>query len=147
RTEQEVRDRGSRFRDAGLPVAAVRAGGHSGAVAHPRVGAHARAIMRAAVAYPAWVGAGILNAACSTPHHPPGATGSPCRAATEADFVETARRLREVAVLAQDRGLVMTVEVHQGSLVDNSWSALHMLELIDMPNVGVNPDLANMLRE
>src|SRR5262245_32546561 len=157
RTEQEVRDRGARFRDAGLPVAAVRAGGHSGAVAHPRVGAQARAIMRAAVDYAAWVGSGILNVTCSTPPHSPGMPGAArqgervaqgaSRYATEADFVETARRLREVAVLAQDRGLVMTVEVHQGSLVDNSWSALHMLELIDMPNVGVNPDLANMLRE
>jgi sugar phosphate isomerase/epimerase len=157
RSEREVRDRGAELRDAGLPVAAVRAGGHSGAVAHPREGARARAIMRAAVDYAAWIGAGVINATCSTPAHSPGMPGAArqgervaqgaSRYATEADFVETARRLREIAVLAADRGLVMTVEVHQGSLVDNSWSALHMLELIDLPNVGVNPDLANILRE
>jgi sugar phosphate isomerase/epimerase len=157
RTEQEVRDRGARLRDAGFQIAAVRAGGHSGAVASPRDGAKARAIMRAAVDYAAWVGAGIVNATCSTRPHSPSTTGAArqgeqvaqgaSRYASEADFVETARRLREVAVLAADRGLTMTVEVHQGSLVDNSWSARHMLELIDMPNVGVNPDLANTLRE
>jgi sugar phosphate isomerase/epimerase len=157
RGEQEVRDRGARLRDAGFQVAAVRAGGHSGAVASPRDGARARAVMRAAVDYAAWVGAGIVNATCSTRPHSPGMVGTArqgeqvaqgaSRYASEADFVETAKRLREIAVLAADKGLTMTVEIHQGSLVDNSWSALHMLELIDMPNVGVNPDLANTLRE
>src|SRR6476469_685521 len=110
RSEQAVRDRAARLRDAGLPVAAVRAGGHSGAVAHPRLGAHSRAIMRAAVDYTSWAGAGILNATCSTPAHSPAMVGAgrqgervaqgASRYATEADFVETARRLREIAQLA-----------------------------------------------
>jgi sugar phosphate isomerase/epimerase len=34
--------------------------------------------------------------------------------------------------------------MHQHSLADNSWSVLHLLNLVDRPNVGVNPDLGNL---
>src|SRR5207245_2015014 len=81
----------------------------------------------------------------------PGAerTGEPTsqgasRYATEADFVETARHLREAGKMCADLGMDMSIEIHQGSIADNSWSGLRLVELIDLPNVGVNPDLGNV---
>ena len=38
----------------------------------------------------------------------------------------------------------MSIEVHQNTICDNSWSTIHLLELIDRPNVGANPDLGNV---
>ena len=38
----------------------------------------------------------------------------------------------------------ISIELHQNTLCDNSWSMLHLLELVDRPNVGANPDLGNV---
>ncbi len=38
----------------------------------------------------------------------------------------------------------IAIELHQHSIADNAWSCLHLLDLIDRPNVGVNPDLGNL---
>ncbi len=38
----------------------------------------------------------------------------------------------------------VTVEVHQYSIADNSWSALHLLDLVNSPHVLANPDLGNI---
>ena len=38
----------------------------------------------------------------------------------------------------------IAIEVHQHCLIDNSWSALHLLERINHPAVGLNPDLGNV---
>ena len=54
-------------------------------------------------------------------------------------------RLREVGAQAGASGADITVEVHQHSIADNSWSTLHLLELTDSPHVFANPDLGNVL--
>ena len=54
------------------------------------------------------------------------------------------KAVSEVAGIAADQGVEISIEIHQNSIADNSWSALHLLELIDAPNVGVNPDLGNI---
>ena len=41
-------------------------------------------------------------------------------------------------------GVSITIEVHQHSIADNSWSALHLLDLTDSPHVFANPDLGNI---
>ena len=38
----------------------------------------------------------------------------------------------------------IAIELHQHSIVDNSWSALRILELTDSPHVFINPDLGNV---
>jgi sugar phosphate isomerase/epimerase len=50
-----------------------------------------------------------------------------------------------VGAQAGDLGVDITVEVHQHSIADNSWSTLHLLELTDSPHVSANPDLGNIL--
>jgi sugar phosphate isomerase/epimerase len=147
----QARELASVLRDAGLPAVCVRT---EGPVAHPEVGAEARGRLRAAIEYAGWLGAGIVNTSLITPPTQPGGPGAArmgepvsqgaSRSATEADFVETARHVREIGQVAADLGVRLAIEIGQGSIVDNSWSGLRLLQLIDLPNVGINPDLANI---
>ena len=78
-----------------------------------------------------------------------GPTGAPeahgsSQMATQDDYVNTAAILREVGKVAGSSGLNITIEVHQHSIADNSWSTLHLLELTDSPHVFANPDLGNV---
>ena len=52
--------------------------------------------------------------------------------------------MRRLADLAADLGVTISIEVHQHSIVDNSWSALLLNSLVDRPNFGINPDLGNI---
>jgi sugar phosphate isomerase/epimerase len=151
-TEAAARDLGAELRDAGLPAVCVRGGGP---LAHPREGANARKRLRQTIEYAAWIGASVVNSGIVTPATLPDGPGAERRGeptsqgasryATEADFVETARHFREAGKVAADHGLDVSIEIHQGSIADNSWSGLRLVELIDLPNVGVNPDLGNIL--
>ncbi|MBI2940068.1 MAG: sugar phosphate isomerase/epimerase [Chloroflexi bacterium] len=150
-TAASARELREEMEDAGLPPVAVRGGG---AVAHPRLGASVRANVERTLQFASWVGAGVVNlTAVTPPTHPggPGAarTGEPVsqgasRLASEDDFQRTADALRALGQVAADFGLQLSIEVHQGSIADNSWSALHLLDLIGLGNVGVNPDLGNV---
>ena len=136
--------------DAGTPCVAVRGGG---GFAHPRIAAGSKKRLEAAVRFASEIGAGIVNAVLGTPPGEPEGKGlyrgetvsqGSSRTAREEDFVVTATAISDVAGIAADLGVKISIEIHQHSIVDNSWSALHLLELIDRPNVGVNPDLGNI---
>ena len=60
------------------------------------------------------------------------------------DFERIASVLREVGERDEYLGLKVTVEVHQYSIADNRWSALHLLDLVNSPHVLANPDLGNI---
>jgi sugar phosphate isomerase/epimerase len=150
-SQAAAKELGAELRDAGLPAVCVRGGGP---IAHPREGAGVRERMRRVVEYAAWIGASVVNTTIVQPATLPNGPGAERRGeptsqgasryASEADFVETAKWLREVGKQAADLGLDVAIEIHQGSIADNSWSGLRLLELIDLPNVGVNPDLGNI---
>ena len=149
--EKTARGLRRELEDAGLPVICVRAGGP---IAHPRDGKAVLARVLDAVRFASWVGASVVNTSCVTPPTLPGGPGAlhigeqvsqgASRYASEADFVATASAFREVGKLAGDYGLDVSIEIHQGSVADNSWSGLHLIDLIDLPNFGVNPDLGNI---
>lgn len=149
--EAAARELRRELEDAGLPAVCVRGGGP---IAHPRHGAATLERLIDTVQFASWVGAGVVNVTIVTPAtHPdgPGARrqGEPVsqgasRTASERDFEMTAERLRQVGRRAGDLGLDVAVEVHQGSIADASWAALHLIDLIGLPNVGVNPDLGNI---
>lgn len=136
--------------DAGVPCVAIRGGGGA---AHPRVAAANKKRMEDAVHFAAKVGASVVNSTVTTPPRESGKKGTyrgesvsqgSSRYASEADYERTASAVTDVANIAADLGVEISIEVHQNSIVDNSWSALHLLGLIDAPNVGINPDLGNI---
>jgi sugar phosphate isomerase/epimerase len=64
----------------------------------------------------------------------------------EEAFERTAAALRRLADLAVDLDIELSIELHQGSLVDSSSRLLRLLDLVDYANVGANPDIANVLQ-
>ena len=148
--ESSFRELRRELDDAGTPCVAVRAGG---GLSQPTIAAHNRERLEKTVKVAAWLGAEIVNTALAAPprNRKLGATanGAPLQdgtsqLASEEDFVRTARVLHEVGETAGASGLNITVEVHQHSIADNSWSTLHLLELADSPYVFANPDLGNV---
>lgn len=61
------------------------------------------------------------------------------------DYERLADELRKAADAAAPHGADISVEVHQNSLADDSWSGRLIHKLVDRPNFGVNPDLGNVL--
>lgn len=150
-SEAEIRALREDLAAAGVACVAVRGGG---GFAHPGVAAQNQQRVADAIRMAAWIGSNLVNMTVLTPPTNPhgiGAQGTGericqggSRTATEADFAITARYLQEAAALAADLGVAIAIEMHQRSIADNSWSCLHLLELIDRPNVGINPDLGNL---
>jgi sugar phosphate isomerase/epimerase len=136
---------------AGVPCAAVRGGG---GFLRPQVAARSRAAVTGAIRMAEWIGSGLVNMTVTMPTgNPSGEVGGGVgkttstggsKTASGADYEVTAQELRALADFAADHGVTITIEMHQHSIADNPWSCLHLLELIDRPNVGINPDLGNL---
>jgi sugar phosphate isomerase/epimerase len=150
-TEQRAQELRRELADAGVPCVAVRGGG---SLAHPRLRAASGKRLERTIRLAAWLGAGVANTGLTTPPHDPKGPGAhnwgestsqgSSRTATEAEYEATAAALRTAGDMAAGLGVDISIEVHQHSIVDNSWAALHLLDLVDRPNVGVNPDLGNI---
>ena len=149
--ERSARDLASELHDYGLDVGCVRAGG---ALHHALSGARARQKMERAIRYAGWTGASIINTALVTPPTHPSGPGAgrqgeqvsqgASRTASEQDFVSMAEHLRTAGRMAADVGARISIEVHQGSIADNSTATLHLLDLVGLDSVGANPDLGNI---
>ena len=146
-----ARDFAAELGDAGLPCVCVRAGGD---LAHPLAGAAARQRLERSIQYAAWLGAGVVNTAMVSPPTYPGGPGQArqgepvsqgaSRTASESDFERAAHWLQHYGRMAADVGVQIAIEVHQGSIADNSAATLHLLDLVGLSNVGANPDLGNI---
>ncbi len=137
--------------DVGMPCVAIRGGG---GFTNPRTTAGMVKRWEDIIHFAAQIGAGIVNSTVGgAPAADPRSIGTyqgerisqgSSRTAREEDYERTTRGISESAKIAADHGLEISIEIHQLSIVDNSWSALHLMELIDQPNVGINPDLGNI---
>ena len=136
--------------DAGVPCVVIRAGG---GLCQPNVAERNRHRLEKAIEMAGAIGAKIVNTALGTPPRnrtldsgPVGAAAvhGSSQMATEEDFIRTSAVLHEVGEQAGASGVSITIEVHQHSIADNSWSALHLLDLTDSPHVFANPDLGNI---
>jgi sugar phosphate isomerase/epimerase len=154
-SERQVKAFGKRLADAGLPIGCVRAGG---TLTDARHGPQNRERQMKAIQYAGWLGAEVVNGALSAPSrypgHPPGSNpgsqyGWPVsqdssRDAQMYDFEALSKALQAACDSAARVGVNISVEVHQNSLVDNSWSALLVHKMVDRKNFGLNPDLGNV---
>jgi sugar phosphate isomerase/epimerase len=146
-----AREFATEVRDHGLDIGVVRAGG---GLSHPLTGQAQFETLQRAIRDAGWIGASVVNTALVTPPtHPdgPGAgrqgeqvSQGASRTASEQDFVLTAERLRKAGQIAADVNVKISIEVHQGSIADNSTATLHLLDLVGLDNVGANPDLGNI---
>ncbi len=148
--ESAVKELRRELEGYGTPCVVVRGGG---GVAQPNAAAHNRRMLDKTVEVAAWIGASTVNTTVTTPPRNPDMAGAfvgepisqgSSRMASSNDFERTADAMREVGERAGSMGIDLTIEVHQHSIADNSWSALHLLDLIDSPNVFANPDLGNV---
>ena len=148
--EAAVKELRRELEGEGVPCAALRGGG---GFANPKSAAQSRERVLEGIHTAAWIGSNLLNMTVGTPPRDPHGAGrdvggplpqGSSRLASHADYEVTARHLRELAGVAADLGVEISIEMHQHSIADNSWSCLHLLDLIDRPNVGVNPDLGNL---
>ena len=149
-TERSVLETRKELEDHGTPCVVVRAGG---ALGRPDVEPDNRRRLEKAVDVAHWLGADTVNTALSSPPKDPTAagalTGQPIsqgssRIATSEEFERTAQVLHEMGEKAGAWGINITVEVHQHSIADNSWSTMRLLELAGSPHVFANPDLGNI---
>ena len=60
-------------------------------------------------------------------------------------YERLARDLRPICDKAAETGMIVSIELHQQSPMDTSWSALLLCELVDRPNFGINADLGNLV--
>ncbi|MBM3956912.1 MAG: sugar phosphate isomerase/epimerase [Gemmatimonadetes bacterium] len=148
--EREMKAFGRRLADAGAPIVSIRAGG---SFIDPRRGKANRERQMRAVRYAGWLGGEVVNSAISSPPRYEthsamtiGRTRSQdsSRDARISEYEAIAAAWREACDAGADQGVQLSVEVHQNSQVDNSWSALLLKELIGRENFGVNPDLGNI---
>jgi len=149
--ERAARELAREVEDTGLAIGCVRAGG---GLCHPLTALANLEKLLKAVRYASWTGATIVNTALVSPATHPGGPGvgrqgevvsqGASRTASAADYSETAERLRKAGQLAASLGVKISIEVHQGSIADNSGATLHLLDLVGLDSVGANPDLGNI---
>ncbi|MDA0748436.1 MAG: sugar phosphate isomerase/epimerase [bacterium] len=149
-TEATVQALRKELEDAHVPCLAVRGGG---GLTHPRTATANQKRLEDAIHYASWIGADLVNTILGEGMRDPGGPGSglgqpvsqgSSRLASEENYDRTARGLTKAADIAANLNLNLTVEIHQHTICDNSWSAHHLLDLINRENVGVNPDLGNI---
>jgi sugar phosphate isomerase/epimerase len=140
-----------RLSDAGIPAVAIRSGGSLTAAMNY---ADNKVKLARMIDVAGMIGVEIVNGALSAPPRRPDAQeNSPgwpksqdaSRDAMIYDYEKLSDELREAADLGAPRGVTVSVEVHQNSLVDNSWSGKLVHKLVDRENFGLNPDLGNIV--
>ncbi len=149
--EAKVKDFTKRVNDFGLEIGALRSGGTVMEAQHAT--ANRERVIRS-IAYAGWTGAEVLNNGISAPLRYPtdraDQSGWPHSQDASRDqmiyfYDEMAKVYQGFCDRAADVGTKVSIEVHQNSQVDNSWSAKLIHQKIDRPNFGINPDVGNVV--
>ena len=149
-------DFAKRLAGFGLKVGAIRCGG---SLSSARYAERNRARLLLAIEAAAQVEAEVVNGALSAPARYPGCppnsipgsgTGwlvsqDSSRSAMIWELEHLAKLLREATRKAADHRLKVSVEMHQNSLIDNSWSAVLLHQMVGHSAFGINPDVGNLL--
>ena len=150
-SEDSVKELKKILDDGGAPCVAIRAGG---VLSTPMEGQKNLEKLLKSVQIAEWLGVDVVNTALSGPsrnrvlgENTPGKPiqqGS-SQLASYGDFERTAECLRNAGQVAGESGAIVTVEVHQHSIADNSKSTIDLLNMVDSDHVYANPDLGNIL--
>lgn len=150
-SEDSVKELKKILDDGGAPCVAIRAGG---VLSTPMEGQKNLEKLLKSVQIAEWLGVDVVNTALSGPsrnrvlgENTPGKPiqqGS-SQLASYGDFERTAECLRNAGHVAGESGAIVTVEVHQHSIADNSKSTIDLLNMVDSDHVYANPDLGNIL--
>jgi len=150
-SEDSVKELKKILDDGGAPCVAIRAGG---VLSTPMEGQKNFEKLVKSVQIAEWLGVDVVNTALSGPsrnrvlgENTPGKPiqqGS-SQLASYGDFERTAECLRNAGHVAGESGAIVTVEVHQHSIADNSKSTIDLLNMVDSDHVYANPDLGNIL--
>jgi sugar phosphate isomerase/epimerase len=65
---------------------------------------------------------------------------------SEANWALAAERVGRVVARAEELGIAVALELHEGTLLDSAAGALRVIELVGSTSLGVNPDLGNLVR-
>ncbi len=146
-----------RMADAGIGAAAYNPGGFRLHDAAGDVGTRTRMLVDAA-RIAARLGAPTINLTLPGPGTGGGSASVPSeylvgarrplgsgRGRPPAESTQLARALGELADACAGAEITVALEIHQNSYIEDSDAALALLEQIDRPNVGLNPDLGNIL--
>ena len=149
-SEDAAKALADRLRSAEMPCVAIRGGG---GMSNPANATSNRKGWEQLLEVASWLGAGIVNGALGETYRDPAGRGlstgetytqGTSRHATARDYEIDAEALAELCDLAANHGTNIAIEVHQHTKVDNSWSALHVINLVGRDNFGINPDLGNI---
>lgn len=151
-TEAELRRIRVEHEQAGLPIVALNC--LRKAITPDACATANRADLRQALTVAQLLGASIVNISLATPHALIGQTtdlnrgqthsvgGS--RLASPADYAAAGEFLRQLADEAADAGISLSIELHHNAITDTGATTARLVDLIDRPNVGGNPDLGNL---
>jgi sugar phosphate isomerase/epimerase len=64
----------------------------------------------------------------------------------ESNWETAITRVRLVADHAAERGIEISLEMHEGTLIDSASGLLRIIDGVGRPNLGINPDLGNLIR-
>ena len=150
-SESSVKELKKILDDAGAPCVAIRAGG---VLCTPIEGESNLKKLLKSIQIAEWLGVNVVNTALSGPsrnrilgENNPGKPiqqGS-SQLASYGDFQQTSECLKKAGRAAGESGSIVTVEVHQHSIADNSESTIELLDMVDSEYVFANPDLGNIL--
>ena len=154
--ERKAKEFAKRLDGFGLKVGAIRSGG---TVLEAQHGPANQDKMRRAIKYAGWSGAEVINGALSAPARYPGnPPGS--LPASQHGWPKSQDSSKEAMLWVYDElaavyqgfcdeasavDVNVSIEVHQNSPVDNSWSAQMIHQKVDRSNFGINPDIGNVV--
>ncbi len=145
KTETQLADWGSEVRDSGLVVSAINLNRFL-LTGCPEAQSHINRLFRTIEISPL-LGCSMVIVSLSLPQPPTpdrllvfGETFEP------STFLEHVKVLRAAVREAADQGVRLVLELHDDGLLDTPQLCLKMLSEIDHPNVGINLDLGNLVR-
>jgi sugar phosphate isomerase/epimerase len=65
---------------------------------------------------------------------------------SDASWALAAERVARVVARAEELGIGVALELHEGTLLDSAAGALRVIDMVGAPSLGVNPDLGNLVR-